>query len=409
MWPRALEISEGDKVCTGSASGSPTARRCASRTPTWLTASFPSSWTPPFRESLYAEFKRRDLLPTWGEDSVDADLAKPDEAELLGIEPGSPVLRIARRAFAGNIAVEVSRSTYRADRYTLWVPVCRPNTPVRATAERRPAHVVGPGPPPGRRGRSAHGRAQGAAARRGWSFLPAEVRGDACGRAGATPCWSCSAPRPSRAAGSSSTGRASVVVADDWDEGMGASLRAGLAAADPTDAQSVLVSLVDLPDVGADVVRRLLAGGGAGEGRARPGAYEGTPGHPVLIGRDHWAGVGDTARGDRVPATTSTRTRRCWSSAGISPAGTGRGHARSPCDPAVADAGNAGCMSAPGDDLRGRPGRPTRRHRLPVRRRARHDRLPGHRAWSVRCCWRGSPAPARPRSPRRSRRRSTCR
>jgi GntR family transcriptional regulator len=37
------------------------------------------------------------------------------------------VLRIARRAFAGSIAVEVSRATYRADRYTLWVPLSRPS------------------------------------------------------------------------------------------------------------------------------------------------------------------------------------------------------------------------------------------------------------------------------------------
>jgi GntR family transcriptional regulator len=49
---------------------------------------------------------------------------------MLSIAPGSAVLRIARRAFAGNIAVEVSRSTFRADRYTLWVPLSRPNTPV---------------------------------------------------------------------------------------------------------------------------------------------------------------------------------------------------------------------------------------------------------------------------------------
>ncbi len=60
-----------------------------------------------------------------------ADVASPDAADLLGVEPGSPVLRVARRAFAGNIAVEVSRSTYRSDRYTLWVPVCRPNRVTR--------------------------------------------------------------------------------------------------------------------------------------------------------------------------------------------------------------------------------------------------------------------------------------
>ena len=29
--------------------------------------------------------------------------------------------------------VEVTRSVYRADRYTLWVPVCRPNTPVKGS------------------------------------------------------------------------------------------------------------------------------------------------------------------------------------------------------------------------------------------------------------------------------------
>jgi CTP:molybdopterin cytidylyltransferase MocA len=28
-------------------------------------------------------------------------------------------------------------------------------------------------------------------------------------------------------------------------------------------------------------------------------AYDGTPGHPVLIGRDHWAGVIATSTGDR--------------------------------------------------------------------------------------------------------------
>jgi GntR family transcriptional regulator len=81
-------------------------------------------------ESLYVELRRRDLLPTWGEDSVESAVARGDEAELLGIGRGEPVLRIARRAFAGNIAVEVSRSTYRADRFTLWVPLTRPHAPV---------------------------------------------------------------------------------------------------------------------------------------------------------------------------------------------------------------------------------------------------------------------------------------
>jgi CTP:molybdopterin cytidylyltransferase MocA len=88
---------------------------------------------------------------------------------------------------------------------------------------------------------------------------------------------------------------AHVVVADDWAEGMGASLRAGLAG---LDADAVLVSLVDLPDVDAEVVRRVL-GAGADAATLRRATYDGRPGHPVLIGRDHWAGVAGTAVGDR--------------------------------------------------------------------------------------------------------------
>ena len=91
---------------------------------------------------------------------------------------------------------------------------------------------------------------------------------------------------------------ADVVVADDWAEGMGASLRAGLTAVRARLDRAVLVTLVDLPDVGPDVVRRLLDRpvGSATLARA---AYHGVPGHPVLIGVDHVAGVAAAATGDR--------------------------------------------------------------------------------------------------------------
>ncbi len=55
---------------------------------------------------------------------------------------------------------------------------------------------------------------------------------------------------------------------------------------------AVVVLLVDLPDVGAAVLARVLAARGGRRGRqvlARA-AYDGMPGHPVLLGRDHWAG-----------------------------------------------------------------------------------------------------------------------
>jgi GntR family transcriptional regulator len=123
---RALEIEVGDRVVHWQrlryAEGQPMCIEDA-----YLADSIvPGFLENPLPVSLYAELQRRDLLPTWGEDSVDAGVARADEAEALGITAGDSVLRIARRAFAGNIAVEVSRSTFRADRFTLWVPLTRP-------------------------------------------------------------------------------------------------------------------------------------------------------------------------------------------------------------------------------------------------------------------------------------------
>lgn len=88
-----------------------------------------------------------------------------------------------------------------------------------------------------------------------------------------------------------------VVVADDWERGMSASLAAGLGSIGP-GVDAVLVHLVDLPDVGAAVVRRVLehAAGPASLTRA---TYRGVPGHPVLIGRAHWADVIEGSTGDQ--------------------------------------------------------------------------------------------------------------
>jgi len=71
--------------------------------------------------SLYDALASRGLRPTWAEDSINADAAGDEEAQLLEIEPGTPVLRHSRRALVGEKAVEVSRSVYRSDRFTLWV------------------------------------------------------------------------------------------------------------------------------------------------------------------------------------------------------------------------------------------------------------------------------------------------
>ena len=88
-----------------------------------------------------------------------------------------------------------------------------------------------------------------------------------------------------------------VVEAADWADGMSASLRTGLAHAATGDVDAALVHLVDLPDVGPEVVARLIRSVSADD-LARA-VYEGRPGHPVLIGRDHWDGVMQEPVGDR--------------------------------------------------------------------------------------------------------------
>lgn len=88
-----------------------------------------------------------------------------------------------------------------------------------------------------------------------------------------------------------------VIMATDWADGMGSSLATGLRALKRGEATRAVVHLVDLPDVGADVVRRVLAHPGGAESLARA-TYLTTPGHPVLIGRDHWTGVLATCHGD---------------------------------------------------------------------------------------------------------------
>lgn len=123
-----------------------------------------------------------------------------------------------------------------------------------------------------------------------------------------------------------------VVVCPDWDDGMGASLRAGLTALTRSTHEgegcvdAVLVTLVDLPDLTPEVVARVLDAPGHVDNAHSPhpdpdehavelhhtsgatvpelrsilrrAAYGGVAGHPVLIGRDHWERVAASASGD---------------------------------------------------------------------------------------------------------------
>ena len=93
-----------------------------------------------------------------------------------------------------------------------------------------------------------------------------------------------------------------VLRNDSWAEGMGSSLRLALTGAvasrsDPGDAGAALVALVDTPGMTSEVVRRIIRlAGPAALARA---TYHGVPGHPVLIGRQHWAAVAASVEGDQ--------------------------------------------------------------------------------------------------------------
>lgn len=96
---------------------------------------------------------------------------------------------------------------------------------------------------------------------------------------------------------------AAVVVAEDWHDGLAASLRAGLRAlaaresGDGAGADTAVVTLVDLPDLTPEVVRRVRAAAPGPDDLARA-VFKGRPGHPVVLGRAHWAPVVAASTGD---------------------------------------------------------------------------------------------------------------
>ncbi|MEU6391178.1 nucleotidyltransferase family protein [Streptomyces sp. NPDC046939] len=83
-----------------------------------------------------------------------------------------------------------------------------------------------------------------------------------------------------------------------WEEGMGSSLRAGLDSLKDAGSSAALVLLVDQPGIGAAAVARVRAAYHSPASLAAA-AYDGERGHPVLFGRDHWAGIAASAHGDR--------------------------------------------------------------------------------------------------------------
>ena len=95
-------------------------------------------------------------------------------------------------------------------------------------------------------------------------------------------------------------GGAQVVEATDWDTGMGASLRAGLAhLAGLPNVSACVVALVDQPLVTAEAVIRLLSTATGIDAPAVVASYDGRARNPVLLQRSTWPGVSLAAVGDQ--------------------------------------------------------------------------------------------------------------
>lgn len=69
------------------------------------------------------------VVPTWGEDAVEAAVAGVDEAHLLGIPEHAPILRVSRMVYSDDGPIAAVRSTFRADRYSLRTKVTRGGVP----------------------------------------------------------------------------------------------------------------------------------------------------------------------------------------------------------------------------------------------------------------------------------------
>jgi molybdenum cofactor cytidylyltransferase/nicotine blue oxidoreductase len=91
---------------------------------------------------------------------------------------------------------------------------------------------------------------------------------------------------------------ATVLANRDWESGMASSLRTGLEGLRgwPRRVDAALVVLVDMPGMTPAALERMARY--AAPDALAVATYDGVRGHPVLLGRAHWAGVVETATGD---------------------------------------------------------------------------------------------------------------
>jgi molybdenum cofactor cytidylyltransferase/nicotine blue oxidoreductase len=90
-----------------------------------------------------------------------------------------------------------------------------------------------------------------------------------------------------------------LLVNEEWETGMASSLRTGLEGVRGLPGEAIdaaLVLLVDMPGMTPEALERMATY--AAPDALAVATYDGVRGHPVLLGREHWAGVIGTATGD---------------------------------------------------------------------------------------------------------------
>jgi CTP:molybdopterin cytidylyltransferase MocA len=83
-----------------------------------------------------------------------------------------------------------------------------------------------------------------------------------------------------------------IVDCPDWERGMGASLRCGLAVL-PPEVEAAVVALADGPNLAPAAVDRVVEHWRTGTGDVVAASYEGARGHPVVLGRPVWGRIPD--------------------------------------------------------------------------------------------------------------------
>ena len=90
-----------------------------------------------------------------------------------------------------------------------------------------------------------------------------------------------------------------AVTAPQWQNGLSASVRAGLEQAARLRADYAVLHVIDTPDVGAAVVDRVIQCALASRSGLARAVFGDRPGHPVVIAKQHWPEVLDKLSGDQ--------------------------------------------------------------------------------------------------------------